>query len=236
MDHDTCPRSPPANCDMSSSVIRGPCQNNKHNSDQVSILSVLNARSKKPFPMNTLAKLTPPFSAYAAGQTHNDPIMDEYFANLPSRTNGRLALRVLYDAFYGKCGYIPPWARQPQPNDLSPSTLTRPEQKSNTPSQYFTKVAAVEAHKTELKNFTEADFEYIIGSRCKFKGAEQDESELELRALAIYLERLMEHKEEAMRTVILKMFQWVTGYNTFKDAYMNENENRIVSRLGLSEE
>lgn len=181
-------------------------------------------------------------SVSTASRAHNNRVMIEYFSNLHSRMGGFQALRIVYESFYFKCGYLPFWDPQARTTGkilkpaLSDLQLTSEDNAVKGPSKRPTKVMAVESNKHNLKQFTEEDFEYIIGSQTKFKDVVTDDDELELREVARYLELLLQDKEEGRQNAVLKMFQWLTGYNSYKDAYMNPMEKRIMYRKGLMQD
>lgn len=174
--------------------------------------------------------------------TQKIKLMVEYFSQLHDRTCQRQAIQILYEAFYFKCGYLPWWdsKRTTTGTILEPtssaSQLTSECKTTKPATKRPTKVMAVESNKHNLKQFTEEDFEYIIGSKTTFKDAVTDDEELEVREFAISLERRMQNEDETRQRAILKMFQWVTDYNSYEDAYTNPMEKRIIYRKGLVED
>jgi hypothetical protein len=108
--------------------------------------------------------------------------------------------------------------------------------RNSSKGKYFSRYEVVESAKPTLKEFTKNDLRYLVGRRCEYKTLNEAHHSCELRAVATYTERHMKDKSKQRQQATLKMFVHVTGYDTYKAAYTNHKETRILSRHGLYNE
>jgi hypothetical protein len=167
--------------------------------------------------------------------TNADSTYNRYLAEQSAKQGEKAALRTLYDGFFHECGYVSAWNRHGESLYL-PSSLTHCVDISHPTPQTKSRKASVWAARGRFPNFSTRDLKYLAGDDSEYKILHESHHTCPLRAIAILVERYLRDKSIGRNEAIRKMFTYVTGYETFKEAYQNETETRLVTSEGLIEE
>jgi hypothetical protein len=149
-----------------------------------------------------------------------------YLSDVQARTMQEKAVMLLHEAFFTKCGYIPVAGDYEDDDFESDYGLF-----SRYDEDHRSKSDAVNIARTELKlpGFTSNDFDYINGAKSIYEDLYSYKGKMELRAAAWFIERYSKKQEEAHRKALAKMWTFVTGYDTYHEIYMDQNELRMLT-------
>jgi hypothetical protein len=116
-----------------------------------------------------------------------------------------------------------------------PSLLTHCVDNSNlTPqTKNLSTKGSVWVARSRLRDFSNRDLKYLAGDDSEYKVLHcESHHSSHLRAVAILVERYLRNKSPGRNAAIRKMFTYVTGYATFKEAYDKKTSRcHVVTHL-----
>ena len=86
---------------------------------------------------------------------------------------------------------------------------------------------------SEMGKVMKGDLRYLAGHESGYNNLHTSHHSMSLRALAVQLERITASFSRHRRRALKRAFKWLTGYETYMDAWKNPNEERILTDKGI---
>ena len=98
----------------------------------------------------------------------------------------------------------------------------------------YIKYDAVMCSIGQLGDITKADAYFLVGKKSGYDQLHVSHHTMDLRVVAIQIETLVKSfPSEKRRQAIAKAFTYLSGYNSYSDAYSNHRENRKFTSKGV---
>ena len=85
----------------------------------------------------------------------------------------------------------------------------------------------------EMGKVMTGDLRYLAGHESGYHELHTSHHSMSLRALAVQLERITAPLCRRRRRALKRAFKWLTGYESYSDAWKNPNEERILTDKGI---
>jgi hypothetical protein len=160
------------------------------------------------------------------------------------------AHRIFLDCFVAQCGFIPYHKRTnggfPSLTIFAnlasdPGAWKKERPLTNEEKKKFEKWGSVVHKMRDIPGMTKKDAIFLVGRLAGRDKLNRAHHQMPVRAVAIQLDRLCKsvqnEKQGKERTdAIQKAFMFLTGYQSFEDAYNNEGEERWMTDSGMAED
>jgi hypothetical protein len=134
-------------------------------------------------------------------------------------------MRVFLECLYGTVGCIPWYQREREEGEI-------PCPKVNADAERWERIT----EEAENIGLEPDHVSYLVGKGSGYKTLHKAHHTYSIRVAAIHLERRMDRYTSASRAkTILTVWKYLTGYETFEDAYKNEQETRRLTQNGICE-
>ena len=160
------------------------------------------------------------------------------------------AHRIFLDCFVAECGFIPHHKRAGggihslsifANFSLEPGAWSKERRLTQAEYTKYNRWGAVVNKIRDIPEMSKKDAIFLVGRLAGRDKLNSAHHEMSVRAVAVQLERLckavQQEKQGQERVIaIIKAFKFLTSYDTFEEAYKNENEDRWMMSTGLGED
>ena len=159
------------------------------------------------------------------------------------------AHRIFLDCFVGECGFVPYQKRTAGGIHslsifanfaLEPGAWTKERPLTEEEKKKYDKWGSVVNKIREIPGMNKQDAIFLVGRLAGHDKLNLAHHQMSVHAVAIQLERLCksfqgEKQGKERVNAIQKAFKFLTGYETFEEAYKNEREDRWMMGTGMGE-
>ena len=160
------------------------------------------------------------------------------------------AHRIFLDCFVGECGFVPYYKRKtggiPSLSifanfALEPGAWTKERPLTEEEKKKYEKWGSVVNKIREIPEMNKQDAIFLVGRLASRDKLNLAYHKMSVHAVAVQLERfcksVQEEKQGKERVkAIQKAFKFLTGYETFEEAYKNKKEDRWMMDTGIGED
>ena len=184
----------------------------------------------------TRRPLRPDSSPETFVHTHPNQYTSRIVAMQKSETQQAAALRLFLDCFYYTCGFRAWYQRGEFKGIITTFTCEEQERPEFTEEEQkkYVRCHAVMNHLQHMPGIYKKDIRWLVGRKSEFHKLHTAHHSMNVRAMAVYLERLVKVAQPRQRGIaITKAFGYLTGYVSFEEAYNNETETRRFTDEGI---
>jgi len=99
----------------------------------------------------------------------------------------------------------------------------------------FIPYEAVKSNLSNMNPVTPTDLPMLAGRESGYKSLHVHHHRVSIREAAVQIERLRKTAGRRRRRAIGRAWTWLTEYKTFRDAYSNTQEKRMLTDTGIQE-
>jgi hypothetical protein len=168
-------------------------------------------------------------------KSHTNDILMRY----DSISTQEAAYRVFLDCFCYHCGYRAWYQTEDYKSGTTLHTLDancegkNKKKYTEEEKKVYTRYGAVMKALSSIPRMHKKDCLYLVGELSGHSKLNKAHHSLHIRPMAIQLERLSKTMTPPRRKAVLKAWEWVTGYDSYEDAYDNVQENRVLTDEGI---